>query len=929
MTNKTNRSAAASTAAYPEDGRELKGDSAPMQDVDGAESEGEDVGVPYSRQLLRLGSRIAEELCPGGTALLRKRAVRQAVRRILFVLASAVIAALLCGARLAWDVRPLGLAFLCAASGGAAVASAAVGCLAALISEGGDAVLYLGGTVIAVGMRYAVGRFLGGEDGFGADKPRLRRAVRAKKERMRADTDGTEEAVGARIVRIGRGLLPSGVFTQSRGARVGIAVLSALPAAIGYLLSDAGALGLPASGAAIPACRALFVIAAVPTFTYLLGGLADGRRTSPAQFEAGVGVLCYALTASMGTLMLFGFSARLLCAHAMTLILARRHGYLRGAMGGLLCGFACDGLYAPAFAIVGGVFGLLCEVHMAAAVLLSLLGGGIYAVGCGEFAALRSVVPEMIVVSAAAYPILRYLPGLLPRKGLSAVQTELSVGVGTTTADPGAPTCEMLGITPLPVQLDALSGILHGLSATFYHLSDRTRKPGLYEIRQMCEGISDRWCASCAGRQLCWETDFSSTADAMGRITLCIHRKGRAENGAALSPLYERCQNLPNMLAAMNDAASHLCQEKMMRDKTETAACDYEGMADLLRATAEESVRAAKCDPVLSGRLKRAMERMGFSAEAVSVYGERRHTVIAHGVSIGGGGTSLLGTEELREAFSALSGVRYQPPEYSLSEGGRKLSMTMRAAQKIAVSCGSWGEKKAGEEVTGDVSALFANRSDHFYALVCDGMGSGREASVTAQISALFMEKLLSVSTAKGAALRLLNGFLRARSGECAATLDLCEIDMILGRASFVKCGAAPSYLIRGGELFRIASETMPLGILREVTAQETTVSLLGGDMLLFFSDGVCGDGEDNRWILGTVQASERAWHAKHAGQRAAREVASDGTEEAFAADGGREGGAMCDLPQYLAQRLGAAAAERVGRGDDRTVAVVCIKELV
>ena len=88
---------------------------------------------------------------------------------------------------------------------------------------------------------------------------------------------------------------------------------------------------------------------------------------------------------------------------------------------------------------------------------------------------------------------------------------------------------ELLGVPPLAVQLDTLSGILMGLSSTFYHLSDRTRKPGLFEVRQLCESISDRYCASCAHRALCWEEDFSSTADAMGRITLCIHRKGRAE----------------------------------------------------------------------------------------------------------------------------------------------------------------------------------------------------------------------------------------------------------------------------------------------------------------------------------------------------------------------------------------------------------------
>ncbi len=149
-------------------------------------------------------------------------------------------------------------------------------------------------------------------------------------------------------------------------------------------------------------------------------------------------------------------------------------------------------------------------------------------------------------------------------------------------------------------------------------------------------------------------------------------------------------------------------------------------------------------------------------------------------------GRALLGAEELRESFSALAGVRYQMPDYALNpsaDGGRTLDMTMRAVPRFEVSCGYFGEKKAGEEVTGDALSCFGNRGDYFHVLLCDGMGSGREASVTSQLCTLFLEKLLSVCSAHGAALNLLNGFLRSRQGECAASVDLCGIDVLTGDA--------------------------------------------------------------------------------------------------------------------------------------------------
>ena len=912
----------------------LTADSVPAQDEIGTESQNRkqrsasaeqtpDIAAYIRRCAASVSRRLLGDAADAGYAA-RVHALRSVLRKCLSAAAVFILSLLFSGAVLAYETRPLGIAFLCAAGTPSAVAASALG---VLLGGGDAAALYLGGMTVSVGMRYAVGRFLMTDpDAFGAGHSRRR-----KRGPGRGQRSGAESAGALSAARLGRALFPSWVFSQSIAARVGISVLASAPIAIGYLLGDAAS---GVSDVTSPAVRAVFLMAAIPAFTYLFCGFFDRTKCLPALHEAGIGAVCYAVTASLGGAMLIGFSARQLCAHAITLYISKKCGYLRGALTGLLCGFACDALYAPAFALIGAVSGLLWNVHTAAAVIASAAAGGCYAVYIGAFAAIRTVLPEMIVVSAAAYPLIRYLPDLPRRWGLSAALTADSAVADDCAAVPqgdGIVTPELLGIPSLALQMDTLSGILMGLSSTFYHLSDRTRKPGLYEVRQLCEGISDRYCAHCSCHTLCWEKDFSSTADAMGRITLCIHRKGRAEAGAAFAPLDQRCPNLPNMLAAMNEAAALLCEEKITKDKTETAAGDYEGMAKLLRASAEEHTKSCQRDAVLSRRLERAVSRIGFRADRVSVYGDRRRVVIAEGIDLGGmhsaeGGSTLLGGEELREAFSALSGVRYQPPEYRLTDGGRRLCMTMRAGPKLSVTGGVWGEKKADEEVTGDAACMFANRSDCFYALVCDGMGSGREASVTAQISALFLEKLLSVSTAAGAALNLLNGFLRARPGECSATVDLCEIDMITGEAHFIKCGAAASYLLRGEQLFRIASGTMPLGILREVSAEETSFPLCGGDLLLFFSDGVCGEDEDSAWISDTVRSAHAAYDAMRAKQHIRDKVL--GGDEEGAPGPKREEAPVLSPMDTLAAALGEAAVSRTGRRDDMTVAVLKVREI-
>jgi len=928
-------------------------DSAPMHGENGAEP---DRKRPYKEEggLLaglrrRLPSFFDEHVTGVGHMTVQKRRVHALVRRICRLLAMFLLGALFASASLAYEMQPLGIAFVCAS--GTALPAAAIGALLSHLGGGEMRGLYVSALVLCVGIRYAIGRFLSvsnvqqmnlsGEDG---------------RSRIRAGDEGIS------LAWLGRVLFPSGVFAQSTALRVGIGVIAACPIAAGLVLG--------AEETVRAVMSALFLLCAIPIFTYLFCGFFDlvwdgelqnsRPLTAAARMEGGIGAVCYALTASMGGILFFGFSLRMLCAHAITLYISKRGGYLRGGLCGLLCGFACDALYAPAYALIGAVSGLLFTVHAAPAVILSLCAGAAYAIYIGEFAAIRSVVPEMAVVSAAAYPMIRYIPQLLAGLRAESGTDEKKGGAAVAFSDETVlPSPKVLGIGTLAEELDVLSGILMGLSATFYHLSDRVKRPTLQEIRQLCESTADRYCAGCAQHDVCWKTEFSSTADAMGRITLCIHRKGRAEMSAAFAPLDRRCPSLQNMLAAMNDGAAVLCEEKITKDKTEVAAQDYEGMAKLLRASAEENASATAKDTVLSGRMERAMARIGFRAREVAVYGKRRRTVVATGVDLGmyaGSAEMLLGSEDVRRAFSALAGVRYQPPDYRLTDGGRTLVMTMRAQPKLRVQCGSWGDKRAGEEVTGDVVALFANRSDYFYALVCDGMGSGRDASVTAQIAALFLEKLLSVSRAKGAILNLLNGFLRSRAGEISATVDLCEIDLITAEARFIKCGAAPSYLLRGENLFRVASGTVPIGILREVSAEETTLTLCGGDMLLFFSDGVVGEYEDTAWISETVKRGIEEYERKRAqdrfcrlteedevrrgSARAAKKAAGDipaasaeNTKEHTCSDKGREGAETGrfesgSLPEHLAAALGTYAAKRIGRGDDMTVAVVIVDAL-
>jgi stage II sporulation protein E len=155
------------------------------------------------------------------------------------------------------------------------------------------------------------------------------------------------------------------------------------------------------------------------------------------------------------------------------------------------------------------------------------------------------------------------------------------------------------------------------------------------------------------------------------------------------------------------------------------------------------------------------------------------------------------------------------------------------------VECAKLSEAKTGEIVCGDTVSVFESDERYFYCLVSDGMGSGRDAALTSRLSAIMLEKLLSVGVEKENALRLLNKALVEKEEEIFATVDLLEIDRVLSTATLIKAGAAPSIFIRKGQSQLLEAKTPPAGIMRNVIADKKTFSLEKGDMIVMLSDGI------------------------------------------------------------------------------------------
>jgi stage II sporulation protein E len=81
----------------------------------------------------------------------------------------------------------------------------------------------------------------------------------------------------------------------------------------------------------------------------------------------------------------------------------------------------------------------------------------------------------------------------------------------------------------------------------------------------------------------------------------------------------------------------------------------------------------------------------------------------------------------------------------------------------------------------------------------------------------------------------------------------MMELDLVSGDASFLKSGAAASYIVRNGGVYCINACSMPIGITKEATPEEMSFNLKEGDTVIMLSDGIASDISDGSWIASTV----------------------------------------------------------------------------
>lgn len=374
---------------------------------------------------------------------------------------------------------------------------------------------------------------------------------------------------------------------------------------------------------------------------------------------------------------------------------------------------------------------------------------------------------------------------------------------------------------------------------------------GKYTPTRLAKDVVKNYCAKCENKSAC----FSSVGDDLYTIIEPMANAALSRGKTTILDMppfiTARCSKMHSLASVINSTAD------AYREKTR-AVSELGASKQLI------GEQFAGVSLILDSLASDVGAPVAFVGDDVDVIKSEllRHNVVATDIVVAGRESNVSVTLIVRAGDAdkeiipkLLSKIlRTKLKVSGISDRGKDKAVYLETAPIYEVAYGIAERMRSGEDVSGDSrSVLNVSPTKRLFA-ICDGMGSGEEAH-TASLDAIQMiESFYKAGFQNDIVLNLVNRLLKISLDDNYSTLDISVIDTKSGALDIIKLGSASSFIIRRDSVEAVACQSMPAGVLSEVTPTTLRFQLFDGDMVVMMSDGVY-DVLDDKGVVDVVDS--------------------------------------------------------------------------
>ncbi len=404
-------------------------------------------------------------------------------------------------------------------------------------------------------------------------------------------------------------------------------------------------------------------------------------------------------------------------------------------------------------------------------------------------------------------------------------------------------------------RLDKLAKSFSGLSNEISRTQKNIRSMTQVNENTLFDFVGERVCKRCSLKNVCWQEQYSNTADTLTKAVGHLSRYGQLEEKNLPLDFRKSCVH-PDKIAQQCKSFYELYRlNAVWKHKlSENTGAFQQQFIELSAIICElkQNIEANRYfDAKLSAALYSALGNEGYLVRESSVLKTAtEHFMVKLELAPCKYNENCFPT--LEKIIEEVLGVRVTRVDGGCGQHTCKLIFSEGEAGTLEKRIQSIS--KRDKDPVGDSYIISEIHRNQYLLALSDGMGSGKEASKISTSVITLLDQMLKAGFSAESAYRMLNSFLIASCQEMGfSTLDFMVIDFKKMTGKIIKTGACPTYIKRGDEVIEIANPSLPAGILPKKPYVKT-VHLHPEDMIVMVSDGVMEALPEEDWVYGVLR---------------------------------------------------------------------------
>lgn len=387
-------------------------------------------------------------------------------------------------------------------------------------------------------------------------------------------------------------------------------------------------------------------------------------------------------------------------------------------------------------------------------------------------------------------------------------------------------------------RLNNLSEVFCEMNQVFRKLIKRNMSEE--EVKDMLyEEIRSSVCKDCPEQKHCHRTFSEDTKRIFKELITIAFERGRITLLDLPSYLSSRCGKANYLISEINTLTKQYKSYSQLVGNVDTSKLlisdQLSGISGIMKSLASEVDYNVSFDNVREGKLIDELASNNIICSDAVVYEQDAKTTM----------TSIVVRDEdvnklkLQQIVSKICGNKMTISETYPSIKAGMINVNLKTAPIYDCLFGLANQPKTGNNISGDCHSIERLDGDKFMFAICDGMGSGKEAGEKAETAINLVENFYKAGFENEIILSSVNKLLNLESDDIFSTIDICVIDLKNGIADFVKMGSASSFIRSQDECKILECQTLPIGVLQDVSPLTKKVVLKDKDFIILCSDGI------------------------------------------------------------------------------------------